>query len=401
MSEPAAPLDGIRIIDLTSMLSGPWATMILADQGADVIKVEEPRQGDHTRAYGNRRNGFSASFLNLNRNKRSLAIDLKTPQGVDIVKRLCRTADVLVQNFRPGVVERLGIDEAEIRKLAPTIVYVSINGFGESGPYAHKPVYDPIVQAFSGLTTVQAGADDRRPRLIRTVLPDKLTAVTAAQAIAAALVGRLRSGKGQHVRLAMLDAVLAFLWASDMGAQTYVGEQVSQRAAASFIDLIYETADGFMTVAVMTNKEWAALTRALERPQWLDDPRFTTPALRDQNIDLRLELTQDVLKTRTTEDWLQRLEAAGVPCAPVLTRQQVIAHPQIAASGILLESDHPTAGRLRQTRTAARFEAPTRVRRGAPRLGEHNRDILCELGFASAAIDALKQAGVIGGEEAA
>ena len=400
MSEPAAPLDGIRIIDLTSMLSGPWATMILADQGADVIKIEEPRQGDHTRAYGNRRNGFSASFLNLNRNKRSLAIDLKTPQGVDIVKRLCRTADVLVQNFRPGVVERLGIDEAEIRKLAPTIVYVSINGFGESGPYAHKPVYDPIVQAFSGLTTVQAGADDRRPRLIRTVLPDKLTAVTAAQAIAAALVGRLRSGKGQHVRLAMLDAVLAFLWASDMGAQTYVGEQVSQRAAASFIDLIYETADGFMTVAVMTNKEWAALTRALERPQWLEDPRFTTPALRDQNIDLRLELTQDVLKTRTTEDWLQRLEAAGVPCAPVLTRQQVIAHPQIAASGILLESDHPTAGRLRQTRTAARFEAPTRVRRGAPRLGEHNRDILCELGFASAAIDALKQAGVIGGEEA-
>ena len=233
MTTPAGPLDGIRIIDLTSMLSGPWATMILADQGADVIKVEEPRQGDHTRSYGNRRNGFSASFLNLNRNKRSLAIDLKTPQGVEIVKRLCQTADVLVQNFRPGVVERLGIDEDNIRKVAPDIVYVSISGFGENGPYAQKPVYDPIVQAFSGLTTVQAGADDRRPRLIRTVLPDKLTAVTAAQAIAAALVGRLRSGKGQHVRLAMLDAVLAFLWASDMGAQTYVGELVSQRTAAA------------------------------------------------------------------------------------------------------------------------------------------------------------------------
>ena len=196
MTQPPGPLDGIRIIDLTSMLSGPWATMILADQGADVIKVEEPRQGDHTRAYGNRRNGFSASFLNLNRNKRSIAIDLKTAQGVDIVKRLCATADVLVQNFRPGVVERLGIDEAAIRTVAPHIVYVSINGFGENGPYAHKPVYDPIVQAFSGLTTVQAGADDRRPRLIRTVLPDKLTAVTAAQAIAAALVGRLQDGQG-------------------------------------------------------------------------------------------------------------------------------------------------------------------------------------------------------------
>jgi crotonobetainyl-CoA:carnitine CoA-transferase CaiB-like acyl-CoA transferase len=401
MTQPPGPLDGIRIVDLTSMLSGPWATMILADQGADVIKVEEPRLGDHTRAYGNRRNGFSASFLNLNRNKRSIAIDLKTAQGVDILMRLCKTADVLVQNFRPGVVERLGIDEAAIRMVAPHIVYVSINGFGENGPYAHKPVYDPIVQAFSGLTTVQAGADDRRPRLIRTVLPDKLTAVTAAQAIAAALVGRLRTGKGQHVRLAMLDAVLAFLWASDMGAQTYVGERVSQRTAASFIDLIYETADGFMTVAVMTNKEWAALTRALERPQWLEDARFRTPALRDQNIDARLEMTQDELKTRTTEEWLERLEAAGVPCAPVLTREQVIAHPQVVASGILIESEHPTAGRLRQTRAAARFEAPMRVRRGAPRLGEHSQEILRELGLAEEAIAALRRDRIIGSEEAA
>jgi crotonobetainyl-CoA:carnitine CoA-transferase CaiB-like acyl-CoA transferase len=401
MTQSSGPLDGIRIVDLTSMLSGPWATMILADQGADVIKVEEPRLGDHTRAYGNRRNGFSASFLNLNRNKRSIAIDLKTPQGVDILMRLCKTADVLVQNFRPGVVERLGIGEAAIRKVAPTIVYVSINGFGETGPFAHKPVYDPIVQAFSGLTTVQAGADDRRPRLIRTVLPDKLTAVTAAQAIAAALVGRLRTGKGQHVRLAMLDAVLAFLWASDMGAQTYVDEQVSQRAAASFIDLIYETADGFMTVAVMTNKEWTALTGALERPQWLEDARFQTPALRDQNIDARLEMTQDVLKTRSTAEWLQRLEAAGVPCAPVLTREQVITHPQVIASGILIESEHATAGRLRQTRTAARFEVPMRVRRGAPRLGEHSREILRELGLADDAIAALRLKRIVGAEEAA
>jgi crotonobetainyl-CoA:carnitine CoA-transferase CaiB-like acyl-CoA transferase len=401
MTQPPGPLDGIRIVDLTSMLSGPWATMILADQGADVIKVEEPRLGDHTRAYGNRRNGFSASFLNLNRNKRSIAIDLKTAKGVDILMRLCKTADVLVQNFRPGVVERLGIDEVAIRKVAPNIVYVSINGFGENGPYAHKPVYDPIVQAFSGLTTVQAGADDRRPRLIRTVLPDKLTAVTAAQAIAAALVGRLRTGKGQHVRLAMLDAVLAFLWASDMGAQTYVGERVSQRTAASFIDLIYETADGFMTVAVMTNKEWAALTGALERPQWLEDARFQTPALRDQNIDARLEMTQDVLKTRTTEQWLQRLEAAGVPCAPVLTREQVIAHPQVIACGILIESEHPTAGRLRQTRAAARFEAPMLVRRGAPRLGEHSQEILWELGLAEEAIAALRRERIIGSEAAA
>jgi crotonobetainyl-CoA:carnitine CoA-transferase CaiB-like acyl-CoA transferase len=394
--QPSGPLEGIRIIDLTSMLSGPWATMILADQGADVIKVEEPRQGDHTRSYGNRRNGFSASFLNLNRNKRSIAIDLKTPRGVDLLKRLCATADVLVQNFRPGVVERLGIDEDAIRAVAPAIVYVSISGFGEKGPYARKPVYDPIVQAFSGLTTVQAGSDQQRPRLIRTVLPDKLTAVTAAEAIAAALVGRLKTGKGQHVRLSMLDAVLAFLWASDMGAQTYVGEKVSQRTAASFIDLIYETRNGFMTAAVMTNKEWAALTRALERPQWLEDPRFTTPALRDQNIDARLEMTQDVLRTRTTEEWLERMEAEQVPCAPVLTRDQVISHPQILASGILLESDHPTAGRLLQTRTAARFEAPTVVRYGAPHLGQHTSEVLAELGLDDDAIALLSRERIVG-----
>jgi crotonobetainyl-CoA:carnitine CoA-transferase CaiB-like acyl-CoA transferase len=391
------PLAGIRVVDLSSMLSGPWATMILADQGADVIKVEEPVQGDHTRSLSNRYSGFSAQFLNLNRNKRSITLDLKTSEGRDLLKRLAASADVLVQNFRPGVVERLGIDEAAIREVAPGIVYVSISGFGEKGPYAQKPTYDPIIQALSGLTSVQGGSDAARPRLIRTVLPDKLTAVTAAQAIAAALVGRLQTGKGQHVRLSMLDAVLAFLWASDMGLQTFVGQKVDGRTAASFIDLIYETENGFMTVAVMTNKEWAALARALNRPEWLDDPRFKTPALRDQNIDARLQMTQDVLKTCTTEEWLERLEVEGVPCAPVLTRDQVIRHPQVLASGILMESEHPAVGHIRQTRPAARFsETSPELRRGAPRLGEHSAEVLAELGLSRNEIDALRTRGIVG-----
>jgi crotonobetainyl-CoA:carnitine CoA-transferase CaiB-like acyl-CoA transferase len=393
------PLDGIRIVDLTSMLSGPWATMILADQGADVIKVETIGQGDHTRSLGNRSNGFAAQFLNLNRNKRSVTIDLKAEAGRRLLKRLAGTAHVLVQNFRPGVVERLGIDEEAIRAVAPEIIYVSISGFGERGPLAGKPTYDPVVQALSGLTSVQGGSDTARPRLIRTVLPDKLTAVTAAQAISSALVSRFRTGKGQHVRLSMLDAVLAFLWASDMGAQTYVGQTIPARTAASFIDLIYETKDGFMTVAVMGDKEWAALTRALERPQWLDDPRFKTAELRDQNIDARLQMTQDVLQGRTTGEWLARLEAEGVPCAPVLTRDQVIAHPQVLASGILMESEHPVAGRLRQTRAAARFsQTPTMLRRGAPRLGEHTGEILRELGISDEDIRRLQRDRVVGGD---
>ena len=391
------PLAGIRIIDLTSMLSGPWATMILGDQGADVIKVEMPGQGDHTRTGGNRSNGMAASFLNLNRNKRSIAIDLKAADGLALVKRLAASADVLVQNFRPGVVERLGLAEDHIRKAAPEIIYVSISGFGERGPWTHKGVYDPIIQALSGLTTVQAGSDAERPRLVRTVLPDKLTAITAAQAISAALVAKLKTGKGQHVRLSMLDAVLAFLWASDMGGQTYVGRPVSGPAAASFIDLIYETRDGHMTVAVMSDKEWANLTRAFERPEWLEDPRFKTPALRDQNINARLAMIQEVLRTRTTAEWMARLEAADVPCAPALTRSEVIEHPQVLASEILLESDHPVAGRLRQTRAAARYSAtPPELRHGAPQLGEHGDEILRELGLSRDEISNLRQREVLG-----
>ncbi len=398
-TENGGPLAGIRVVDLSSMLSGPWATMILADQGADVIKVESP-QGDHTRTLSNRHKGFSAQFLNLNRNKRSVTIDLKTGEGVDLLKRLSATADVFVQNFRPGVVERLGIDEDAIRAVAPHIVYVSISGFGEAGPYAKKPTYDLIIQALSGLTSVQGGSDTARPRLVRTVLPDKVTAVTAAQAISAALVARFKSGVGQHVRLSMLDAVLAFLWASDMSLQTFVGQEVTGRTAASFIDLIYETSNGFMTVAVMGNKEWTALTRALERPEWLDDPRFKTPALRDQNIDDRLQMTQDVLKSRTTEEWLARLEAEGVPCAPVLTRDEVIAHPQVLASNILMQTEHPVVGRLRQTRPAARFaRTPPEYRRGAPLLGEHTSEVLGELGLSRQDIDVLQKNAVIGGEK--
>ena len=179
-------------------------------------------------------------------------------------------------------------------------------------------------------------------------------------------------------------------------ACTFVGQKVDGRTVASFIDLIYETENGFMTVAVMTNKEWAALARALDRPEWLDDERFKTPALRDQNINERLQITQDVLKSRTTEEWLERLEAEGVPCAPVLTRDQVIAHPQVLASGILMESEHPAVGRIRQTRAAARFsETPTHLRFGAPHLGEHNAEILGELGFPLRDIEALRTRGVI------
>ena len=395
------PLHGYRIVDLTAMISGPLGTMILADQGADVIKVENPRGGDFTRASDNRRGGFSASFLNNNRNKRSLSLNLKDPRGLAVLERLVRDADVFVQNFRPGVAERMGIGEAAIRKRAPSIVYVSISGFGDRGPYAHKPVYDPLVQALSGLTTVQGGSDEARPRLVRTIVPDKLTGITASQAITAALLARERSGQGQHVRLSMLDSVVAFLWGSDMGSQTFAEQELPQQEAQSFIDLIYETGDGYISVAVQSDKEWSGLTRALERPGWLEDPRFKSPALRQKNIDARLDLTQEVLRTRSSAEWLERLEAEDVPCVPVLTRRQMIDHPQIVESALIVESDHAQAGRLRQARPAARFsETPAGIRFGGAELGAHNAEVLGELGYSAAEIEALRRDGVIGTPEA-
>jgi crotonobetainyl-CoA:carnitine CoA-transferase CaiB-like acyl-CoA transferase len=229
--------------------------------------------------------------------------------------RLSAKADVFVQNFRPGVADRIGIGEAAIRQVAPDIIYVSISGFGEDGPFASKPVYDPLVQAMSGLATVQAGSDEERPRLVRTILPDKLTGIVAAQAITAALLARARTGQGQHVRLSMLEAVIAFLWSSDMGSQTFVGDDLPQQDAASFTDLIYETADKPISVAVQSDREWEALSRALAQPGWLQDARFRTPALRQQHINERLAMTQAVLRTGTAARWLDALTRAGVPCA--------------------------------------------------------------------------------------
>jgi crotonobetainyl-CoA:carnitine CoA-transferase CaiB-like acyl-CoA transferase len=383
-------LDGVRIIDLTSMISGPQATMILADQGADVIKVENPDGGDHTRAANNRRNGFSASFLNNNRNKRSLALDLKNPAARDALLRLIGTADVFIQNFRPGVIERMGLGEEVVRAVAPNIIYVSISGFGETGPYAQKPVYDPLIQAVSGLASVQAGSDTERPRLVRTILPDKLTGMTAAQAITAALLHKARTGQGQHVRLSMLDTVVAFLWSSDMGSQTFIAENIPQQEAASFIDLIYETATTAITAAVQTNKEWLALTQALGKPEWLEDPRFKTPALRQRHINERLALIQEALLTRSAEEWLERLTREGIPCAPVLTRTQMIHHPQVAANGIVVETTHPEAGALRQARPAARFsKTEAAIRSPGPALGQHTAEILGSLGYSQSDIDAI------------
>ncbi len=377
------------------MVSGPLATMMLADQGADVIKVESPA-GDHSRHVATRRGGFSASFVNNNRNKRSVVLDLKHADGVNTLKRLAADADVFVQNFRPGVAGRLGIGEETIRAANPGIIYASICGFGFEGPYAQKPVFDPLIQALSGLTTVQAGSDERRPRLVRTILPDKLSAIQASQAITAALFSRERTGEGQSVHLSMLDTVVFFLWSSDMGGHTFVGDELETETAQSWIDLIYETADGYVSIAVMQDKDWRSLAGALERPDLLEDERFATAALRDINKDARTRLTQEAVRPFTTRDVLERLESRDVPCAPVLTRREMIRHPQVVQNGVIVETEHPVAGTLRQARQPAVFSGtPARNRGGAPRHGEHTRETLLEHGFTAGEITALEVSGAI------
>jgi crotonobetainyl-CoA:carnitine CoA-transferase CaiB-like acyl-CoA transferase len=232
--------------------------------------------------------------------------------------------------------------------------------------------------------------------MLRTILPDKLTAITASQAITAALLARARTGEGQHVRLSMLEAVLAFLWPSDMGDQTFIGDEPATQEKASATDLVYETSDGWITVAVQTNAQWLALTEALGTPEWLEDERFKTPALRQKNVGARLALTQEVLRGGSAEYWLDRLTQAGVPCAPVLTRFQVVKAPQVEALKAVIEFDHPKAGRLRQMRNAARFEGtPAAIRRAAPALGEHSAEILAEAGYSPEEIAGLRADGVI------
>jgi crotonobetainyl-CoA:carnitine CoA-transferase CaiB-like acyl-CoA transferase len=312
-----------------------------------------------------------------------------------------------VQNFRPGVADRIGVGYEALKAVNPALIYVSIAGFGDTGPYAQKPVYDPLVQALSGLTTVQGGADEHRPRLVRTILPDKLTGYAASQAVTAALFHRERTGgkmdgQGQHIKLSMFDTVVSFLWGSDMGAHTFVGDELPRETAQSFIDLIYETSKGYISVAVQSNKEWAGLCRAFNKPEWLDDPHFATAALRGKNIDMRLEMTQEVLLTDTADNWLRRLEAEDVPCAPVLTRTQVIHHEQTQANETVVEIDHPVAGRLRQAQPAPRFsKSPTSFRLPAPLLGADSHQILGHIGLSDEEIEQLAAEGVtsLGGPE--
>jgi crotonobetainyl-CoA:carnitine CoA-transferase CaiB-like acyl-CoA transferase len=386
------PLAGVKVLDLTSVVSGPLAAMFLADQGAEVIKIE-PLDGDITRrsrqsisASGE----FSALFVSTNRGKRSLALDLKRPEAAAIMRKLVARADVLVQNFRPGTMERLGLGEPTLRELNPSLIYVSISGVGESGPYAGKRVYDPIIQGLSGFADIQSDPETRRPRMIRTIVADKTTAVFAAQAITAALFARERTGEGQHVRLAMLDTMIAYLWPEAMTQYTVIGREETTADPVARPDLIFETTDGYITVGTISDSEWRGFCAAAERLDLVADPRFATPGGRAFNATERILLMAEIIRERSTADWLRRLDANDAPSAPVLRRNEVITNEQVVARALIAEFDHPDIGRVRQPQPAARFDrTPAQIYGPAPRIGEHSTAILKELGFEVTEIERL------------
>ena len=390
------PLDGIRIVDLTTMISGPFATMLLGDQGADVIKIERADTGDQMRLFGRRSGTLTAPFVNNNRSKRSVAVDLERDEGVAVVKRIVSTADVFVQNFRPGVVARLGLAEGAVRGLNPRLIYVSISGFGDTGPLAHKPAYDPIFQATSGLASIQGGSDSARPRMVRATLPDKIAALNAAQAISTALYAREKTGLGQHVKLSMLDAVLSFLWSGEMDGHTFLENPAEGPEEFSPFDLIYETSDGYICVATVTTAQWIAFANATGHSEWLQDPRFATSQDREAHRTERLESMQQVLRTRSTDEWVEVLEEADVPCSRIHTRREIVHHPHLAATESLVTYPHPDAGEIRQARDPARFDGtPTAFASTPPMLGEHTEQVLSEVGYSEPEIAALRSGKVI------
>jgi crotonobetainyl-CoA:carnitine CoA-transferase CaiB-like acyl-CoA transferase len=394
----AGPLSGVKILDLSSVVAGPLSTTHLADQGADVIKIE-PLGGDINRRSRQKvsSNGeFSALFISTNRGKRSMALDLKSPEAQMIVRKLVERMDVLVQNFRPGAMERIGLAEPALRKINPRLIYVSISGVGDSGPYAKKRIYDPMIQALSGLADIQADQRTQRPQMIRTILADKTTAIYAAQAVTAALYAREKTGRGQHVRISLLSTMIAHLWPEGMMPYTVVGLENSGLSTNSGPDLIFATSDGYITVGTISDSEWQGFCAAVEQPQLASDERFSTAELRSRNAIERITLMGTLLKAYSSVEALARLDAADVPCAPVLRRKDILDNEQVVAMRLIGELEQPTVGRVRQPRPAARFDdTALGEARPAPRIGQHSGEILAGLGFDQDSIEGLKNQKVV------
>jgi CoA:oxalate CoA-transferase len=390
------PLHGLRVLDLTRVLAGPFCTMILADLGAEVIKIERPHSGDDSRAFGPFLGGESAYFMSINRGKKSMTLDFKNPRAIEVFKRLVAGADILVENFKPGVMTRLGIGYEALAALNPRLIYAASSGFGQTGPYSSRPAYDLIIQGMGGLMSI-TGPDPKHPTKVGSSIADIFAGVFCAIGILAALQSRERTGKGQMVDVAMLDCMVAIL-ENAIARFVAVGKDPepignTHPSIAPFTTL--ETADGAMNIACGNDSLWQKFCALIKRPDLAADHRFATNPLRVQNLAELVPLLNEATRTRETKDWLEVLQAGDIPCGPINRISDVLSDPQVLARQMIAEIFHPTIGTLKVPGVPIKLsETPGCVAGPAPRLGEHTEQVLGELlGLTATEIDALRSAG--------
>lgn len=395
MPEAGLPLQGVRIVDLSAVLSGPIATALLAAQGAEVIKVEPP-EGDTSRLIGPAKGDLSSVFITCNQGKRAIALDLKQPAAIEVLHRFLARADVLLENFRPGVMARLGLDSHSLQLRYPRLVIASVTGIGPSGPYAEGRIYDAVIQALSGMSASHRERSTGEPGLLPTLVCDKLTALTLAQAITAALLARERDGRGRRVEVAMLDAALAFQWPDAMYNHVFLDMPPAPFPPYGGTNLPYATRDGHVTVMTPQVSEFKAMCTGLGRPDLAADPRYKTSATRMQHAVVLRKTLEPLFASRTTQELVNALAAAGVPIGRVNELDEVVCDPQVLHNRSLPEVPHGDVGRVRLARQAAHFDRqPMPDPRLAPHLGEHGLELLAELGCSAAEVAALVQQGVV------
>ncbi|BDC38286.1 CaiB/BaiF CoA transferase family protein [Paraburkholderia terrae] len=400
-------LDGLRVLDLSRVLAGPWASQLLADLGADVVKVERPGTGDDTRAWGppwlsdedGESTGESAYYLCANRNKRSVTIDLSEPDGQRLVKKLASKADVVIENFKVGGLSQYGLDYASLKELNPRLVYCSITGFGQTGPYAARAGYDFLIQGMGGLMSLTGradGAEGEGPLKVGVALTDITTGLYATVAILAALARRERSGTGQHIDLALLDVQIACL--ANQATNYIVGGVVPRRIGNAHPNIVpyqdFPTADGHMIIAVGNDSQFASLCTALGKPEWSKDERFASNPQRVKHRNELIAMMCGITVSRATGDWIAAMEAAGVPCGPINNLDQVFEDPQVQSRNVRIEMSHPLAKRVALVANPIRMsESPVQYRQSPPTLGQHMGEVLRDwLEMAEADIDELRHA---------
>jgi len=392
------PLAGMRVLELAQIMAGPTCGMMLADLGADVIKIEKLPGGDDSRGYREPRiNGVSAPFLMMNRNKRGIALNLKHPQGRDILLRMVRDADVLTENFRHGTMEKLGLGYDTLSRGNPGLIYCQISGFGRNGPLRDQGGFDLIAQGYAGLMSV-TGEPGRPPVKTGNPVADIAAGILAVAGVAAAYAHKQKTGQGQLVDTSLFEAALQqTFWHAAIHFAT--GESPGPTGSAHVLSAPYQAfhaSDGWVNIGGANQANWERIADVLGHPQWRDDPRFATNTARMQNIEALTAAINAVLGTRTKAEWTERLAAAGVPVGPVHSLGEALAHPQTLARGMVVDLVHPQAGAIKAIGCPLHFSAtPTQITRPAPLLGEHTREVLADYGYDDAAIDALIAAGVV------